>query len=129
MEVDTLYSAIDLNSVDPTGPVGGNPSGVAAETAKSREDRSLHISPHDSANRSVHNYADAHGDKETDNLWLGSFVGQSERALTNVNTEVLQSSQANQSAHNSPTAERTISLRSPLQVEEVRVEAEAIRQS
>ncbi|GJS62239.1 zf-CCHC domain-containing protein [Tanacetum coccineum] len=102
--------------VDPTGPVGGNPSGVAAETAKSREDRSLHISPHDSANRSVHNYADAHGDKETDNLWLGSFVGQSERALTNVNTEVLQSSQANQSAHNSPTAERTISLRSPLQV-------------
>ncbi|GKB75703.1 hypothetical protein Tco_0942598 [Tanacetum coccineum] len=74
---------------DHTGPVGGNPSGVAVETAESREDRSLHISPHDSANSSVHNYADAHGNKETDNLWLGSFVGQSERALTNVNIEVL----------------------------------------
>ncbi|GKD60245.1 hypothetical protein Tco_1297754 [Tanacetum coccineum] len=78
-----------IRVVDPTGPVGGNPSGVAAKTAESWEDRSLHISPHDSANRSVHNYVDAHGDKETDNLRLGSFVDQSERALTNVNTEVL----------------------------------------
>ncbi|GJY55830.1 hypothetical protein Tco_0454945 [Tanacetum coccineum] len=74
---------------NPTDPIRGNPSGAAAKTAESREDRSLHISSHNSANHPVHNYADAHGDKETDNLWLGSFVGQSERALTNVNTEVL----------------------------------------
>ncbi|GKE19386.1 hypothetical protein Tco_1426963, partial [Tanacetum coccineum] len=104
-----------IRVVDPTSPVGGNPFAAAAETAKSREDRSLYISPHDSANHSVHNYTDAHGDKETNSLRLGSFVGQSKGALTNVNTEVLQSSQANQSAHNSPMAERMISLRSPLQ--------------
>ncbi|GJU05008.1 hypothetical protein Tco_1121438 [Tanacetum coccineum] len=65
-----VLSLEPIRVVDPTGPVRGNPSGAAAKTAESWY-RSLYISPHDSANHSVHNYDDAHGNKETNNLWLG----------------------------------------------------------
>ncbi|GKB92529.1 hypothetical protein Tco_0964801 [Tanacetum coccineum] len=113
-----ISSPEPIQKVNPTGPGGGNPSGAVTEIAESREDRSLHISPHDSANRSVHNYTDVHNDdEETNSLRLGSFVDQFGRTLTVVNTEVFQSSPANQSAYNSPTAKRTTSpLRPPLLV-------------
>nr|GEX45032.1 hypothetical protein [Tanacetum cinerariifolium] len=40
-----------LRAMGPTGPATDNPSEATAETAKSREDQSLHIPAHDSANR------------------------------------------------------------------------------
>ncbi|GJV76787.1 hypothetical protein Tco_1508371 [Tanacetum coccineum] len=90
---------------------------MAAATAESRKDRSLHTSPHDSANYSIHRYADGHDDnEETNSLRLGSLVDQSGGNLNIVHTEVLQSSSSNHSAHPSPTAERRTSpVRSPLQ--------------
>nr|GEW29972.1 hypothetical protein [Tanacetum cinerariifolium]GEW76820.1 hypothetical protein [Tanacetum cinerariifolium] len=65
------------------------PSSALAATAESRENRSPPASTRDSANRSVQNYSDDHHDEETDDLNLGSFGGQSRRALTLVNIEVL----------------------------------------
>ncbi|GJY09121.1 golgin candidate 1 isoform X2 [Tanacetum coccineum] len=83
------------------------PSGAVAATAESREDRSPRESLHDSADRSVHNYFDAHHDEETNTLRLGSSGDQSGKALTNVNTEVIQPSPKHQNAHRSPTVEKT----------------------
>ncbi|GJZ68766.1 hypothetical protein Tco_0632316, partial [Tanacetum coccineum] len=57
-----------LRAVDPTGPAIENPSEAAAETAELWEDRSLHIPPHDSANRSVHDDTDVRDDEETNSL-------------------------------------------------------------
>ncbi|GKC09407.1 zinc finger, CCHC-type containing protein, partial [Tanacetum coccineum] len=74
---------------------------------ESREDRSPRDSLHDSADRSVHNYFDAHHDEETNTLRLGSSDDQSGKALTNVNTKVIQPSPTHQNAHRSPTVEKT----------------------
>ncbi|GJV61719.1 hypothetical protein Tco_1467819 [Tanacetum coccineum] len=81
------------------------------------KDRSLHVPPHDSTNRFVHNYTEAHDDEETNSLWLGSLVDHSRRNLTLVQTEVFQSSSGNHSIHPSPTVERTTTpTRSPCEV-------------
>nr|GEV49880.1 hypothetical protein [Tanacetum cinerariifolium] len=74
--------------------------------AESREDRSPHESPRDSANRSVHNYFDDHHDEETDDLNLGSSGEQSGRALTLVNTEVIQPSPKCQRVNQCPIVDR-----------------------
>nr|GEX30894.1 hypothetical protein [Tanacetum cinerariifolium] len=71
-----------LRAMCPTGPATENPSGAAAETAESQEDRSLHIPPHDSANRFVYDDRGLRDNKETNSLRLGSFVDQSGRNLT-----------------------------------------------
>nr|GEX79394.1 hypothetical protein [Tanacetum cinerariifolium] len=65
-----------------------DPSRTVVETAESREDHSPRVSPPGSANRSVHNYYDTHVNKETDTLRLWTSGDQSDRAMTNVNTEV-----------------------------------------
>nr|GEW86443.1 hypothetical protein [Tanacetum cinerariifolium] len=90
-----------IRTLNPT-----QPSGTLAATAESPKDRSPRVSPHDSANHSVHNYSDTHRDEETNSLRLGSSSDQSGRALTNVNTKVIQPSLTHQHAHRSPTVER-----------------------
>ncbi|GKA17392.1 hypothetical protein Tco_0697229 [Tanacetum coccineum] len=100
-----------IRTVDPTGLAAGNHFGADAETDELREDRSLHVHvpPHDSANRSIHNYTDAHDDEETNTHRLGSFVDQSGRNLTLVQTELFPSSSGNHFVHPSPTVKRTTS--------------------
>ncbi|GJX46751.1 hypothetical protein Tco_0271941 [Tanacetum coccineum] len=106
-----ISSLEPIRTVDPTGLAAGNRFGANAETDELWEDRSLHVHvpPHDSANHSVHNYTDARDDEETNSLRLGSFVDQSGRNLTLVQTEVFQSSLGNHYVHPSPTVERTTS--------------------
>ncbi|GJV79684.1 hypothetical protein Tco_1515554, partial [Tanacetum coccineum] len=67
-----------LRIMNPTETGGENPSGAAATTAESREDRLLRIYPHDSANYSFHDSADAHGDKGANTRRLGPLVDQPE---------------------------------------------------
>ncbi|GJX35972.1 hypothetical protein Tco_0247529 [Tanacetum coccineum] len=75
---EATSSPATLQTIIPTDLIGANPFGAAAATAESREDRSLHTSPHDSANHSVHRYANGHDDnEETNSLRLGSLVDQS----------------------------------------------------
>nr|GEX43644.1 hypothetical protein [Tanacetum cinerariifolium] len=74
--------------------------------AESREDRSPHASPRDSANRFMQNYSDNHPAEETDDLNLGSSGEQSGRALTLVNTEVIQPSLKRQRVNRGPTINR-----------------------
>ncbi|GKD37032.1 hypothetical protein Tco_1257239 [Tanacetum coccineum] len=106
-----ISSPEPIRTVDPTGLAVGNRFGADVETDELREDRSLHVHvpPHDSANRSIHNYTDARDDEETNSLRLGSLVDQSGRNLTLVQTELFQSSSGNHSVHPSPTVERTTS--------------------
>ncbi|GKB94503.1 hypothetical protein Tco_0980640 [Tanacetum coccineum] len=112
-----IASPEPIQTVDPTGPATGNPSRVAVETVESREDRSLHVPPHDSTNHFVHNYTEARDDEDTNSLRLGSLVDHSGRNLTLVQTEVFQSSPGNHSVHPSPTVERmTTPTRSPCEV-------------
>nr|GEV06771.1 hypothetical protein [Tanacetum cinerariifolium] len=61
-----------LRTINPT-----DPSGTVSETAESREDRSPSVSPHGSADHSVHNYSNTHVNEETDTLRLGTFGDQS----------------------------------------------------
>nr|GEU67047.1 hypothetical protein [Tanacetum cinerariifolium]GEV40527.1 hypothetical protein [Tanacetum cinerariifolium] len=77
-----------------------NPSGDIVGTAESREDRSPCVSPHGSANHSLHNYSNSHVNKGTRTLQLGTSEDPSERAMT-TDTEVLQPSPTHQSAHHS----------------------------
>ncbi|GJU60197.1 hypothetical protein Tco_1237963 [Tanacetum coccineum] len=64
----------------------------------------------------LHNYTDVRDDEETNSLRLGSFVDQSGRNLTLVQTEVFQPSSGNHSVHRSPSVERATSpTRSRLQ--------------
>nr|GEX46024.1 hypothetical protein [Tanacetum cinerariifolium] len=86
-----------------------NLSLTVVETAESREDRSPHVSPHGSGNRYVHNYSDTHVNEETDTLRLGNFDDQCGRAMTNVNTKVVQPSLMHRPAHHSLTATRSAS--------------------
>ncbi|GJW99390.1 hypothetical protein Tco_0183304 [Tanacetum coccineum] len=60
--------------MNPTETGGGNPSGGAAATAESCEDRSLHISPYDSVNHSVHTDTNVHCGEGTDSLRIESLV-------------------------------------------------------
>nr|GEW00898.1 hypothetical protein [Tanacetum cinerariifolium] len=60
----------------------------------------------DGGEGSLHNYFDAHREEETNSLRLGSSSDQSGRALTNVNTEVIEPSPTHQHAHRNPTVER-----------------------
>nr|GEW54510.1 transposase (putative), gypsy type [Tanacetum cinerariifolium] len=83
-----------LRTLKPTGPSGG-----VAETAEPRKDRSPRVSPHGLANRSVHNYSDTHVNEGAGTLRLGTFGDPSGKAMTIVNTEVVQSSPSHQSAH------------------------------
>nr|GEX86880.1 hypothetical protein [Tanacetum cinerariifolium] len=72
---EATSSSTPLRTIIPTGT---NPSSVATATAESREDRSLHTSPLDSANHSIHRYSDGHDDNEEMNSHrLGSFIDQS----------------------------------------------------
>nr|GFC17227.1 hypothetical protein [Tanacetum cinerariifolium] len=102
---------------------------TVAETAKSREDRSPRVSPHGSADRFVHNYSDTHVNEETNTLRLGTSGDQSWRAMTNVNTEVVQPSSMHRSAHRSPTATRPASLSRSIQRVNVEAEESSIRGS
>nr|GEX13258.1 retrovirus-related Pol polyprotein from transposon TNT 1-94 [Tanacetum cinerariifolium] len=62
------------------GGEGSQPKTKRRKTAaESREDRSPHASPRDSANHLVHSYFDDHRDEETYDLNLGSFGGRSSR--------------------------------------------------
>ncbi|GKA10451.1 hypothetical protein Tco_0689884 [Tanacetum coccineum] len=76
------------SSPEPIRTINPNKPYVAvAETAESREDRSPRESPHGSADHSVHNYSDAHqGDGGAGTLQLET----SGRAITHVDTEVVQ---------------------------------------
>ncbi|GJW47784.1 hypothetical protein Tco_0079430 [Tanacetum coccineum] len=75
-----------IRTINPTGP-----SGVVAEIAESWEDRSPRVSPRGSADHSVHNYSDVHhNNEEADTLRLGTSRDQSERAMTHVDTKVVQ---------------------------------------
>nr|GEV04788.1 hypothetical protein [Tanacetum cinerariifolium] len=76
--------------------------------AESRENCSPPASPRDSAYRSMHNYSDDHRDEETDDINLGSSGEQFGRALTLVNTEVIQPSPACQHTNWGPTADRLV---------------------
>nr|GEX11925.1 hypothetical protein [Tanacetum cinerariifolium] len=102
---EATSSSEHIRTLNPT-----QPSGALAATTESREDRSPRVSPHDSANHSVHNYSDAHHDDETNSLRLGSSNDQSGWALTNVNTEVIQPSPTHHHAYRSPTVERMATL-------------------
>nr|GEW46453.1 transposase (putative), gypsy type [Tanacetum cinerariifolium] len=86
-----------------------DPSQTVTETAESRKDRSPRVSPPGSANRSVHNYSDTHVNEEMDTLRLGTSGDQSERAMMNVNTEVVQPPPMHRPARHSPTATRSAS--------------------
>nr|GEV56641.1 hypothetical protein [Tanacetum cinerariifolium] len=99
-----------LQSINPI-----DPSETVAETAESREDHSPRVSPHGSSNRSAHNYSDTHVNEETSTLRLGTSIDQSRRAMTNVNTEVVQPSLMHRPAHHSPTATRSASLSRSIQ--------------
>nr|GEW68177.1 hypothetical protein [Tanacetum cinerariifolium] len=77
-----------FRAMGPTNLATENPSEAVAETAESRKDRSLYIPLHDSANRSVHDDRGVRDDEEMNSLRLGSFVDQSRRNSTLVQTEV-----------------------------------------
>nr|GEX45019.1 hypothetical protein [Tanacetum cinerariifolium] len=98
-----------LRAMGPTGPATENPSGAAADTVESREDRSLYITSHDLANRSVHDDGGVRDDEKTNSLRLGSFVDHSGRNLTLVQTEVFQSSPGDHSVHCSPSVKKAAS--------------------
>nr|GEW66050.1 transposase (putative), gypsy type [Tanacetum cinerariifolium] len=100
---------------------GDGGEGTVTETDESREDRSPHVSPHGSGNRYVHNYSDTHVNEETDTLRLGNSDDQSGRAMTNVNTKVVQPSLMHRPAHHSLTATRSASP--PRSIQRVNVEA------
>ncbi|GJS68514.1 hypothetical protein Tco_0683079 [Tanacetum coccineum] len=89
-----------------------NPSATIAETAESREDRSPRESPRGSADHSVHNYDIHHGDGGTGNLRLGTSGDPPERAITHVDTEVVQPSPSLWNAfHSSDTTQLASPLR------------------
>nr|GEX76663.1 transposase (putative), gypsy type [Tanacetum cinerariifolium] len=100
-----------LRIINPT-----DPSEIVAETAESREDRSPRVSPHGSANRSVHNYSDTHVNKETETLRIGTSGDHSGRIMTNVNTEVVQPSLMHRPAHHINVEARESSSRGSLYV-------------
>ncbi|GJR22200.1 hypothetical protein Tco_0970727 [Tanacetum coccineum] len=106
---DYVSSLEPILKVNPTRTRGENPSEAAAANAESREDRSLHSSPHGSANHSVHDDTDVYGDEGTNSLRL-SFIDQSGRNLNTVQTEVFQSSPGDHSVYPSPTDTRMASL-------------------
>ncbi|GJZ90950.1 hypothetical protein Tco_0662877 [Tanacetum coccineum] len=84
-----------ITTMGHTGNVVGNLSEPGTKLDKLHKNHSVHISPHDSANKFVHNYIDINDvHEETNRLWLGSFVHQSERDLNADKTEVFVSSQA-----------------------------------
>nr|GEV13689.1 hypothetical protein [Tanacetum cinerariifolium] len=93
-----------LRTINPTGPFGD-----VSETVESRKDCSPRVSPHESANCSVHNYSDTHVNEGAGTLRLGTFRDPSGRAMTSVNTEVVRPSQSHQSAYHSPVATRLAS--------------------
>nr|GEZ67186.1 hypothetical protein [Tanacetum cinerariifolium] len=97
------------------------PIRTVTETVKSRKDRFPRVSLPGSANRSIHNYSDTHVNEETDTLRLGTSGDQSGRAMTNVNTEVVQPSPMHRPTRHCPTATRSAS--SPWSIQRVNVEA------
>ncbi|GJS31545.1 hypothetical protein Tco_0492165 [Tanacetum coccineum] len=100
-----------IQTINPTGLTG-----VVAETAESREDRSLRVSPRGSADYSVHNYSDIHHDNEEGEiLRLGTFRDQSRRAMTHVDTKVVQPSSSPQTTYHSPVATQPAFPLRPLQ--------------
>nr|GEX07415.1 hypothetical protein [Tanacetum cinerariifolium] len=104
---DGLVASEATSSLEPIRTLNPTqPSGALAATPKSREDRSPRMFPHDSSNHYVHNYFDVRHDEETNNLRLGPSGDQSWRALTNVNTKVIQPSLKHEHAHHSPTVKR-----------------------
>ncbi|GJX87238.1 hypothetical protein Tco_0339252 [Tanacetum coccineum] len=88
-----------IRSINPTGPTG-----AVAETVESREDHPSRASPCGSANHSI-NFSDTyHGDEEAETLRLGTSRDQSGRAMTHVDTEVIQSTPSPRLAYHSPAA-------------------------
>ncbi|GKC30899.1 hypothetical protein Tco_1038193 [Tanacetum coccineum] len=85
------------SSLKPIRTLNPNNPSVVAETAESREDRS----PRGSADHSVHNYDTHHGDGGTGNLRLGTFGDPPERAITHVDTKVVQLTPSPQNAFRS----------------------------
>ncbi|GJT69830.1 hypothetical protein Tco_1029116 [Tanacetum coccineum] len=89
-----------------------NLSTAIVETAESREDRSPRESPRGLADHSVHNYDTHHGDGGTGNLRLGTSGDPPERAITHVDTEVVQPSPSPRNAfHSSDTTQLASPLR------------------
>ncbi|GJT99349.1 anaphase-promoting complex subunit 10 [Tanacetum coccineum] len=79
-----VSSSEPLRIMNPTETGGENLSGADVATAESRKDRSLSISPHDSADHFLHDSADAHGDEGTNTHRLGPLVDQPGGNLTTV---------------------------------------------
>ncbi|GJS03655.1 hypothetical protein Tco_0320163 [Tanacetum coccineum] len=100
-----------IQTINPTGPTG-----AVVETAESREDRSPCVSPSGSADYSVHNYSGIHHDNgEGEILRLGTSRDQSGRAMTHVDTEVVQPSPSPRTTYHSPVATQPASPLCPLQ--------------
>nr|GEW25091.1 hypothetical protein [Tanacetum cinerariifolium] len=93
-----------LRAINPADPFVD-----VAETAESREDRSPLASPHGSANPSMHNYSDSNVNEGTGTLRLGTSEDPSRRAMTTVDTEVVQPFPTHQTAHHSPMVTRSAS--------------------
>ncbi|GKC02910.1 hypothetical protein Tco_0994520 [Tanacetum coccineum] len=95
------------SSLEPIRTINPNkPSAAVAKTAESREDHSPHESPHGSTNHSVHNYSDAHqGDGGAGTLQLET----SDRAITYVDTEVVQPTPSPRNTFHSSETTRPVS--------------------
>ncbi|GJX38260.1 hypothetical protein Tco_0251563 [Tanacetum coccineum] len=116
---EATSSAEPIQTINPTGPTG-----AVAETAESQEDRSPRVSPRGSADHSVHNYFDIHHDNEEEEiLRLGTFGDQFGRAMTHVDTEVVQPSPSPRTTYHSPVATQPASSLRLIQ----RGNAEALR--
>ncbi|GJR74431.1 hypothetical protein Tco_0086796 [Tanacetum coccineum] len=102
------------SSPEPIRTINPNkPSTAVAETAESREDRSPHESPQGLADHSVHNYSDAHqGDEGVGTLQLEA----SGRAITHIDTEVVQPTPSPQDTFHSNVEVGKPSKRSSLYV-------------
>ncbi|GKD07542.1 hypothetical protein Tco_1187227 [Tanacetum coccineum] len=108
---EDTFSVEPIQIINPTGPTG-----VVAETAESQEDRSPYVSPRGSADHSVHNYSDIHHDNEKGEiLRLGTFEDQSGRAMTHVDTEVVQPYPSPRTTYHSPVATQPASPLRPIQ--------------
>nr|GEU46578.1 hypothetical protein [Tanacetum cinerariifolium] len=110
-EIEQEKRHCPLQTVGPIDNIVENPSETDTKASDSNGNHSVHSSPCGSATKSVHNYIEIDNDREeTNSLRLRSFINLFGRDLNAYKTEVVFSSQADHSAHHSPTSERTLSL-------------------